>query len=742
MSLKLKNKPKNFYLLILTYITIFIILIVSLISVVFFINFDNFVLSILYSSSKDNLSQISYSADFMIESADTISKQVFFDSSINQLLYNVKENTPEILDSLKRLNNYVSATTNVESIYIYNADQKKFSYAIRNLGSGIETVNNFFDRDVLKNISYNLNTSTSPISRVTGKSEEYPTIGKENVYTFALFNNNNSTIPDGALILNFSADWLYKTINYLDKSPQNTTFIIDNKGIVVSNNIAYPFLKDISNKDFVKHILNASKTSGYFIANINGKRSFITFASSGTINWKFIKITPYTSIRSFSNNIRIISLFIYFLITAIGIIAAVFISKKLYKPYSFMNDKIKDIENKSRNSFYLYKQDFLKELLNNSDSLSHVVILQKFKEFDIKLVEGGVLTLILFKIDRYNEFCNKYNFNDRNLLKFGISNIAAEICMEYYANETVDTNSDHVVLIVSTDNIEILRDICKKVHEAVLKFLEISCSSTISSTITSPEHLNKIYTEALETSKYRLFMGYGCIINPDDMALLKKVEFVYPEHKEKQLLDSFMLGKTNDAKRYYEEMILSLKDYSINTFIQTITRLALSFSITSGTLEKNNNSPSKFDFNGFISEFSSLETIEDINNIFIKFLDEMEDNNDEKMNRKHNKLIEDVTKIINEEYWDLNLSLESISDKVKVSSSHLRRIFKRITNQSLSDYLNEIRMNKAKLLLRNTSISVNEIAEKTGFLNSSYFFTAFKKINGITPNTYRQNGNE
>ncbi len=738
MPIKVKKNPKNYYYHILTYIALFLILTVTLVTVLLFFNYNNFVLSILYSYSRDNLSQISHSADFMVESANTVLKQLYFDSSINQLIYNVSENTPELLDSLTRLNNYVSAATNIESVYIYNSSQSKISYAIRNKGTGVENVKDFFDKNILKNISSNTFTNISPISRITGASEQFASSGN-NVYTFMLTDNNNSSNTlDGAIILNFSSDWLYKTINLLDKSPQNTTIIINKKGYVMSSNSTFPFLSNKSKDGFIRNILASKETSGYFITNLNGTRAFVTYVSSDKPDWIFVKITPYASIVSFLNNLRMLSILLYLVILIIGIISSVFISRKLFKPYSYINDQLKSLESKMRNSLYLCKQDFFKRLLNDSDSLPYVTIRKKFNEFDVRLEEGKDIRVILFKIDRYSEFCNKYNFNDRNLLKYSIANISSEIFGEYCTSEAVVTDSDHVLLVFSADDIGFLQPAVKKVQECISNYLELSCSAAASSAASSPEHINQLYSEALDASNYRFFAGHGCIVDTKDSSTMKNIDFIYPENKEKQLSDSIMLGKINDAKRHYDEIILTLKGYSYNTFIQTITRLALSVSITSDTLEKSHDFPLRFKFGTFITEVGKSETIEEINNIFNEFFEDLAENINEKKNKKHDKLIESAIKIINEEYSDLNLSLENLSDKLNMSSSHLRHIFKRNTNKSLSDFILEVRMNKAKELLKATTLSINEIAERTGFLNSSYFYTAFKKINGITPNTFRQ----
>jgi YesN/AraC family two-component response regulator len=56
---------------------------------------------------------------------------------------------------------------------------------------------------------------------------------------------------------------------------------------------------------------------------------------------------------------------------------------------------------------------------------------------------------------------------------------------------------------------------------------------------------------------------------------------------------------------------------------------------------------------------------------------------------------------------------------------------------SIASYITDYRMQKAKVLLLSSDLPIGTIAERTGFANGNYFFTLFKKHNGITPNEYR-----
>ena len=69
------------------------------------------------------------------------------------------------------------------------------------------------------------------------------------------------------------------------------------------------------------------------------------------------------------------------------------------------------------------------------------------------------------------------------------------------------------------------------------------------------------------------------------------------------------------------------------------------------------------------------------------------------------------------------------------------RVFKDAYGLSIKDYLTDLRMQKAQLLLRDEANTISEVAAQVGFDNFSYFSTQFKKYTGLTPNEWkRQNG--
>ncbi|MCD7962369.1 MAG: AraC family transcriptional regulator [Rikenellaceae bacterium] len=94
-------------------------------------------------------------------------------------------------------------------------------------------------------------------------------------------------------------------------------------------------------------------------------------------------------------------------------------------------------------------------------------------------------------------------------------------------------------------------------------------------------------------------------------------------------------------------------------------------------------------------------------------------------------------KIIMHENIYNNITPEDIVQRLNLSYSWFRRAFKEYTGFSPAKYMNELKLQKAKTLLTNTSKSVKEISISLSFDNVEYFSTFFKKMTGKTPVEYR-----
>ena len=104
-----------------------------------------------------------------------------------------------------------------------------------------------------------------------------------------------------------------------------------------------------------------------------------------------------------------------------------------------------------------------------------------------------------------------------------------------------------------------------------------------------------------------------------------------------------------------------------------------------------------------------------------------------------NAYISQTISIIEKNYCNPNLRVETICQELFISHSYLCAIFKKILNIPLSKYLIRYRLQKACELLKSTDLTVNSIARTVGYSDIGHFLKSFKAAYSMTPSEYRLN---
>ncbi len=112
-------------------------------------------------------------------------------------------------------------------------------------------------------------------------------------------------------------------------------------------------------------------------------------------------------------------------------------------------------------------------------------------------------------------------------------------------------------------------------------------------------------------------------------------------------------------------------------------------------------------------------------------------------NEEHNSgVVETVEDYIQENYFYPDISLAQMAQMVYVNPNYLSRAFKKKTGKTFREYLQDLRMEKAMVLLRNTALKAYEVAEKVGIRDPNYFSVCFKKKFGYSVQDLDRSGTE
>lgn len=98
-------------------------------------------------------------------------------------------------------------------------------------------------------------------------------------------------------------------------------------------------------------------------------------------------------------------------------------------------------------------------------------------------------------------------------------------------------------------------------------------------------------------------------------------------------------------------------------------------------------------------------------------------------------LVEAAVAIIQEEFPFLE-GVDELAERLEVSAAHLGRVFTKKIGISPGKYITRVRVEYAKLLLRDPDTTITYVAEASGFANANYFAKVFRRETGLSPTEY------
>ncbi|MYL54649.1 response regulator [Pontibacillus yanchengensis] len=329
-----------------------------------------------------------------------------------------------------------------------------------------------------------------------------------------------------------------------------------------------------------------------------------------------------------------------------------------------------------------------------------------------------------------NDF-NQLNLNDFEIYNSIIqwkeqSNFRGEIVPwregQYLVVDVLQTKS----LLNQYQHIQAL---CDSIQRFLKTTKEVTLSFGVSQMVYDPLQMNQSVKEAEEIVQQEFFKGrqtlhfykeenkseqdfqvsaqgiWQAMDDVDKSALQNELnkyfkELIKLENKEKVLQESFNL-------------LISLKNYMEN-FNETAPLQQIP-----------------------IQHISKLHYAYDIHNEVYQSFDSMLNWIAEYENNHYSPIVKSVMKYIHQHYTK-EISLDRLARHVQTNPSYLSRIFKEQTGSTVSDCIAELRINKAKELLKHNQLRTKDVSLAVGYANERYFSQIFKKYTGMTPTKFRK----
>lgn len=731
------------------------IMTVAVLSCLLFYLFSSSAAKEIDNTSKRMLDQTSYASDVIYNQATNISSQLINDNNIIAF-FNSNDVDKIVYFNISR------QLTNIQNVYPFIS-----SIGVYNLQNGLS----FDTRDIPVDKAV-LNSNEKKYIEIYPRkvtTEYYTRDYSYDLVTFVVFPEFSiSKSSYAAIVININQDYILNTASNINGiSSESQTFVMDTNGLVISHFDPNSFMMDLSDQPYVHDILEEGKPVGSFITKIGNEKHLVTYVKSDIVNWYFVSIKQYNQLLGNLYELQNTILYISLLLIFAGIIILFLLTSVIYNPIKSLMEKVGNINNSKVDEFKYLADAFLKSqesarLLHSSmqntsgiikenyihnilkGNLSHANMPQAIMDKISGNFSSPYYSIFLFKIDSYFQLKQEINPADQNLFRFIVSNIAQELLLRHFMNESAALEEDELVVLGLLNNKNLPDEIyltLTEIQDSIHNHFSFTVSIYVGNIVSSMNEIAASYRSLKEYSKYHLFCGNECIIDSEKFGSLSIRTGFYPYDTEKKLFNSLHLCDKKVVQKCivdFIEYIGKLNYYeAVNYSNQILSSIIKSYN---GVLDLQD---STFKHYLDIDLINKAETIQDISDIIselcLKICFLTEEKNNSLNSQRYKKIIEDVKKYMEDHYSDPNLSLELASSIVELSSGYLGKLFKNVTSLSFNDYLNNLRLEKAKELLCSTNEPASKICEKVGIFNVTYFSTLFKKTYGITPSQFRGN---
>ncbi len=723
-----KNRLERNFLITFIIVTIATIIVSSAVITAFF---DNKMTEREYQAQQQALQAGQNSMSQLNSEAKQL--LVLFDNlkAVKNLFYNgVAEN--ELKSYIISLSESHVLLENSPNIVIYLIDYKRSQVYTVYYNEYLYSFENFFDKEMLEAIR---RASAEDKFKPNFRNVNYPdyTHNKE-VISYYYFEGAKYDYANTAIVVNIDRRWLENQFA-VECSPGESLFLYDthSQQVLCKNTGASEAIAQTGLDTILKLGEKEKSRITFSTAEKVKARYLLSYQPLGQDSLMIAKATNYHNIQSALFRVRLITAVIIIFLLVLGTFAAWGISNRLFHK---MDRELKKKYHHQVNSLTL------REIYNGISTVDYMEDSSVKKLADEFAATNNIdpqqkLFFALFALD--------YPPKEQNGTEDGIHAVKYEITKLLSSRLKVlvgsAIKSDMMLMVLQapepeSDAIQLLRDTV----DAVRHNFGVSLSAYYSAFGTVSGLSGMIFDlKVLRESKFLFHPGSVLSTSTADMleendndvpmALLEKLSLLIYSEQYQQLYDT--VNQQLFEKRW---------EYSVHSILETL--MMVSNTLQSALYHKQKKQ--MVNYSSLIKKISSLPkqpNISEAQKLFQAIIEQLTlSGNSEStiVQSKQQGYVDEICRIVEENYQDFSFSSKAIADVLSLSNIYICRIFKHAKGESLNQYINTYRIDKAAELLRTTTLSAQEISKRCGLYNANYFYTLFKKHMGITASEYQK----
>lgn len=327
-----------------------------------------------------------------------------------------------------------------------------------------------------------------------------------------------------------------------------------------------------------------------------------------------------------------------------------------------------------------------------------------------------------------------------NQMNQAVMNILLDLLSERMIEYIYMNQTNRHVLFLSNQalNGAELSRLLYSADNSVRQYFDCSLGVIYSDVFDGMEEAEMIYKDFSE-KELILFYKYGTRFQANASEICFHEPNVFHMRKEhnKRLIEAISTENGDEARRLMYELEGYFKQNNVNPKLVKIFYTNLMSDIFSnfGLFLENSEA-----FNTYEHYHTKVENAEYLQSILRLMDDLIERLICEIGQTRCSNSVVLVNRAINfiQYHYEEKISLDDVAEKLHLSKNYLCNVFKKVTGENMSLYINKLRIEKAKNLLFEQNGMAKEIFEEAGYSNQQYFSKVFKRITGMTVMEYKE----
>lgn len=343
--------------------------------------------------------------------------------------------------------------------------------------------------------------------------------------------------------------------------------------------------------------------------------------------------------------------------------------------------------------------------------------------------------VIAGRIRNMDKVLSRYEQKGMELFYSSLNSILEQALQRYREYDVIQYTMDTIGIFISfsdtssTQEIHLrIRRLVPHIHSIVQNYLDLDMIFGISSFQFGEKEIKKAWEQAGLMLDRSFFEKRDIFFFDDLYEYYRNRDAVYKEitDREVQLKSCIVDGRLEEIREgiqaYFEQLRKGkiAESRYVVSFCQDVVKLIQAQGRNWGDIQ-------------ILQEISEQETLEEMESLIYAYLDKVIP---ESGDQNANWLVRRACEYIRENYRQ-DITLSNIAEYLELSESYTSRIFNKQMGMNIPAYINQLRIEEAKELLKSTNKKIYEIAVEAGFSSTTAFHVAFKKQEGITPIEFR-----